>query len=134
MRQIYARKGFEGEDLERVVQLLTSREDVWLEVMLSEEHGLTEVQRSPKLAALATFAAFLICGFVPLAPFLFGLPASAVTATCMTGLVFLGIGAAKSKWSPQTWWASALETFIIGMTAAGIAYAVGVLLKNLVGG
>ena len=46
--------------------------------------------------------------------------------------VFLGIGAAKSRWSMQSWWASALETFIIGMSAAGIAYAIGLGLKALV--
>ncbi len=48
----------------------------------------------------------------------------------MTGAVFIGIGALKSKWSTARWWASALETFVIGMTAAGFAYVVGALLKN----
>lgn len=131
VRQIYARKGFAGKELERMVALVTEREDIWLEVMLSEEHGITEVQRSPKLAALATFIAFVICGFVPLVPFVMGLEASASAASVMTGLVFLGIGAMKSRWSTQQWWASALETFAIGMSAAGIAYAIGLGLRSL---
>ena len=50
----------------------------------------------------------------------------------MTGMVFLAIGAAKSLWSMQSWWVSALETFIIGMSAAGMAYGIGVGLKALV--
>lgn len=132
VRQIYARKGLEGEKLEHMVELVTSREDMWLEVMLSEEHGITEDLRSPMRAALATFAAFLICGFVPLIPFILGMQASATAATIMTGMVFLGIGAAKSRWSMQSWWMSAAETFIIGMSAAGIAYAIGVGLKLLI--
>lgn len=134
VRQIYELKGYSGAELDDMVALVTGREDVWLEVMLSEEHGLTEIQRSPMRAALATFAAFIICGFVPLLPFLFNLPVSAITATAMTGMVFLGIGAAKSRWSTQTWWGSALETFVIGMSAAGIAYVIGLLLRQVAGG
>lgn len=129
VRQIYERKGFSGEKLDRMVQLVTEKEDIWLEVMLSEEHGITEVQRSPMLAALATFAAFLICGAIPLLPFVFNIESSALLATIMTGIVFFAIGAAKSRWSTQRWIASALETFAIGMSAAGIAYIIGLALK-----
>lgn len=133
VRQIYARKGYKGEELERMVTLVTSRRDVWLEVMLAEEHGVAEVQRSPLLAALATFAAFLVCGAVPLLPFVLNLPFAGWLATSMSGLVFLFIGAAKSRWSTQSWWLSALETFAIGMAAAGIAFLVGLLLSGLTG-
>lgn len=133
IRQIYARKGFEGEELENMVKLVTENEEIWLEIMLTEEYGITQVQRSPFLAALATFAAFIVCGAVPLIPFMLGTTASATTASIMTGMVFLGIGAVKSLWSPQRWWVSALETFVIGMAAAGIAYAVGLGLRSLAG-
>lgn len=131
VRQIYERKGFSGKELDHMVELVTAREDIWLEVMLSEEHGLTEVQRSPILASLATFAAFVVCGAVPLAPFVLGLPASALLATFMTGLVFLLIGAVKSRWSTQHWVSSSLETFCIGMSAAGIAFLIGLALRAL---
>ena len=132
IRQIYKQKGFEGEDLEQIVELITAKEDIWLEVMLSEEYGLTEVQRSPMMAALATFVAFAICGAVPLIPFVFGFENSSIIASIMVGFVFLAIGAVKSRWSMQSWWASAIETFAIGMSAAGIAYAIGLALKALV--
>jgi len=134
VRQIYERKGFSGEELERMVQLVTEKEEIWLEVMLAEEHGITEVQRSPSLAALATFAAFIICGSIPLLPFVFGMNSSAIWATAMTGFVFLIIGAIKSRWSTQWWLISALETFAIGMSAAGIAYFIGLGLKSLATG
>jgi VIT1/CCC1 family predicted Fe2+/Mn2+ transporter len=51
----------------------------------------------------------------------------------MTGAVFFGIGALKSKWSTVKWWRSGLETFTIGMLAASFAYVVGALLKSWVG-
>lgn len=132
LRQIYKRKGFSGGQLEEIVALISSKPKVWIEVMLTEEHGVSEIQRSPILAGLATFTAFMICGIVPLVPFVLGMEASAQAASVMTGMVFLGIGAAKSRWSTQKWWASALETFFIGMSAAGLAYAVGVGLRALV--
>jgi len=132
IRQIYKQKGFEGKELEQIVELITAKEDMWLEVMLSEEYGLTEIQRSPMLAALATFVAFAICGSVPLIPFVFGFDNSSLIASIMVGFVFLAIGAVKSRWSMQSWWASAIETFAIGMSAAGIAYAIGLALKAFV--
>lgn len=134
LRQIYRAKGFEGEQLEEMVTLLSTHEDVWVNTMLSEEYGLSHVQRSPILAALATFIAFIICGAVPLVPFLLGLETSAMTAAYATGVVFFIIGAMKAKWSTQAWYYSGLETFVIGMGAAGMAYGIGVLLRGLANG
>jgi len=133
IRQIFKAKGYEGAALDEIVHLVTSNQDMWLEVMLSEEYGLSAVQRSPTRAAIATFMAFIVCGAVPLIPYLFGMPGSAAFATVMTGAVFLAIGAAKSLWSTASWYVSALETFFIGIAAAGLAYAVGYFLKAMVG-
>ena len=134
IRQIFAAKGFEGEDLTRAVEIITSHQERWIEVMVEEEYGAPKSNRSPLRAGAATFAAFLICGAVPLLPFVFGAGSNALlSAVIMTGAVFFGIGAMKSKWSTARWWTSALETFVIGMTAAGFAYAVGALLKGWIG-
>jgi len=134
LRQIYRAKGFEGDELESMVDLLSRHEDVWVETMLSEEYGLSSAQRSPAIAAWATFIAFLICGAVPLIPFILGMQASAVAAAYATGVVFFIIGAMKSNWSTQKWYYSGIETFIIGMGAAGMAYGIGVLLRGLANG
>ncbi len=134
IRQIFAAKGFEGDDLERAVEIITDSNERWVRVMLEEEHGAPKVERSALKAGLVTFAAFFVCGAVPLLPYLFGSGEGAfVAAIAMTGSVFLAIGALKSKWSMAPWWTSALETFAIGMAAAGFAYAVGALLKGWVG-
>ncbi|WDI31066.1 VIT1/CCC1 transporter family protein [Hyphococcus flavus] len=134
VRQIFAAKGFEGDDLERAVEIITESQERWVRVMLEEEHGAPKVERSAVKSGLITFAAFFICGAVPLVPFLFGgLSNALVVASVMTSAVFFGIGAVKSKWSTARWWWSGLETFAIGMTAAGVAYLVGALLKSWVG-
>ncbi len=135
VRQIFAAKGFEGDDLERAVEIITESHERWVRVMLEEEHGAPKVDRSPVKAGLVTFAAFFVCGAAPLAPFLFGGASHALAiATAMAGATFFGIGALKSKWSTAPWWRSGLETLGIGMIAAGVAYGVGALLKGLVGG
>ncbi len=133
IRQIFAAKGFEGEDLERAVDIITESHERWVQVMLEEEHGAPKTERSALKSGLVTFGAFFVCGAVPLLPFLFaGTQGALTTATVMTGLTFFGIGSLKSRWSTAPWWKSGFETFVIGMVAAGVAYGVGMALKGLV--
>ncbi len=131
IRQIYKAKGYHGAELETLVGIITSRRQTWIETMMQEEYGLSAAQRSPLKAALTTFAAFVVCGSLPLVPFVFGLPASAEITTFLTATAFFGIGSIKSRWSTQHWFWSGLETTAIGMAAAAIAWIVGYLLQGL---
>lgn len=130
IRQIFAGKGFDGQQLEEVVEVITARKETWIETMMVEEHGLSPVMRSPMRAAMATFAAFLICGLVPILPFAIGLEASVLASTVATGLTFFAIGSLRSRWSPSPWWRNGSETAAIGLLAAGVAYLVGDVLRN----
>ena len=132
VRQIYREKGFQGEELEKAVELITSDKDRWVKTMLTEEYGLPSEIRSPWTAAFATFAAFFVCGLVPLLPFLFGARSSFLMSCVMTGITFFLIGSFKSRWSTSSWLRSGLETLLVGALAAGLAYGAGVLLKGLV--
>ncbi len=138
IRQIFAAKGFVGEELERVVAVITADPERWVQTMLVEEHGLAPVQRSPWSAAGATFSAFAICGLVPLLPYL-AVPLTGgdgfLASVVMTGITFfaIGIGSAKAKWSLSPWWRSGVETLAIGLTAAALAFAVGWGLRQVVG-
>jgi len=132
IRQIFRGKGFEGPDLERAVDVITADTRRWVDTMLSEEYGLPKAVRSPLKAAASTFAAFMLCGLVPLLPFVVNAPSSFMLSTIMTGVVFFLIGSGKSRWSPTSWWRSGLETLAIGMGAAALAYVIGYGLKTLV--
>lgn len=132
MRQIFAGKGFPPDEVERLVALITRNENAWADTMLVEEYGVLPVPRSPSRAAASTFAAFVVCGLVPLGPIILGLPAAFSLATVLTGVTFAVIGAGKSLWSLAPWWRSAAETFLIGMGAAVVAYGVGATLEALI--
>ena len=131
VRQIYAEKGFAGAELERVVELITSDKERWVETMLTEEYGLPREIRSAWVAGAMTFAAFLICGLLPLLPFIFGAADSFLYSIVLTGAVFFLIGSVKSRWSTDSWWSSGLTTFLVGGAAATLAFFAGVILKNI---
>lgn len=131
VRQIFLNKGFTGEDLTRIVEFVTSDRTRWVQTMLREEYGLPLEVRSPWIAAVATFSAFVACGLVPLIPYLFGLNQPVTLSMIMTGGVFFAIGSVKSRWSPTSWWRSGLSTLAVGSIAAGLAYGIGVLLNHL---
>jgi vacuolar iron transporter family protein len=138
IRQIFAAKGFEGDELEGVVDVITSNRELWVDTMMTEELGLSPTSRSELRAALATFAAFVVVGFLPLTVFVYDLAAPGEVAhtlgwsAVMTAGAFAIVGAVKSRFVDQPWWRSALETLAVGCTAAALAYAAGALLQQLV--
>jgi VIT1/CCC1 family predicted Fe2+/Mn2+ transporter len=132
IRQIFAGKGFDGAELERIVDVITSDEERWAKTMAVEEYGLSPAVKSPVRAALSTSAAFVLCGLVPLVSYLAGYSLTACVVA--TGLVFFGIGAAKSRWSLAGWVRSGLEMLVIGMSAAGLSFGIGFALQALVHG
>lgn len=98
---IFTLKGFSGAELERIVDVISSDEDLWTRTMAVEEYGLSPTEKSPILAALNTSAAFVLCGLVPLVSYLIAY--SLAWCVVSTGLVFFVIGAAKSRWSLAGW-------------------------------
>jgi VIT1/CCC1 family predicted Fe2+/Mn2+ transporter len=135
IRQIFAAKGFEGQDLERVVEVITSDRELWTDTMMSEELGYGSTEPNEFRAALATLVAFLTVGFLPLVVFVYDLAAPGnvdnafAWSAVMTGIAFFAVGAMKSRFVDQTWWRSALETLTVGGLAAALAYAAGAFLQ-----
>ncbi len=132
VRQIFAAKGFRGADLDRAVDVITADRQRWIATMMAEEYGLPAQPRCPRRAALSTFAAFLLCGLVPLLPLVLGLANPFTVAIALTAAVFLAIGSIKSAWSVTPWWRSGVETMAIGLGAAGLAYAIGSGVEALI--
>jgi vacuolar iron transporter family protein len=133
IREILRVRGIPGNLLDQVVASITADRNLWVRMMLREEYGLPDAVRSPWRAAVLTFSAFLACGLVPLIPFVAGFKDAFWTACVVTGLMFVLIGALKSRWSTRPWWQSGLATLAIGGGAAAVAYAIGAWLRGLAG-
>ena len=138
IRQIYASKGFSGERLDDVVDTITSDEEQWINTMLTDEPGLQLTTPSSFKAAATTFVAFILIGLIPLLSFVLQLvtPISLQSAyawsAALTAIAFFLVGAAKSVFVEQKWYASGLETLVVGGTAAGLAYVVGAWLRQII--
>jgi vacuolar iron transporter family protein len=138
IRQIFAAKGFGGQDLERVVEVITADRELCADTMMSEELGFGAAVPNEFRAAVATFVAFLVVGFLPLLVYVYDLAtpgrvAHAFTwSAVMTGVAFVAIGALKSRFVDQSWWRSALETLLVGGLASILAYGAGALLERIV--
>jgi len=140
IREIFRQKGFEGELLDRVVEVITNNRTLWINTMLQEEWGLALDGPSPWKAGGVTFLAFTFMGLIPLLPFvafyvmaLEGIAAFAQSAM-LTAATFFGIGAMKSRYVLEKWSRSGLETLLMGGGAAVLAYLAGLLLQGLAGG
>ena len=133
IRQIFREKGFADADLERAVEIITANERRWVDTMITEEYGLALDGPRAGKAAATTFVAFVLVGFIPLAPFLFGVENAFTWSAVLTGVSFFAVGAWKSRFVLQGWLMAGLETLALGGGAAVLAYLTGAALKGLAG-
>ena len=130
IRQILTGSGFTGDEVDRIVTVITSDEALLAKIVTAKEYGLSSPTRSAPQAALSTFTGCTLCGLVPLITYLLadGLTVCIVaTASC-----FFLIGAIKARCSSAKWWRSGIDTFFIGMSVAALALGVGHTLRLLI--
>ena len=88
IENIYRAKGFEGEQLENIVEKITSNKDVWLKTMLTEELGLNlDILGSPLKGALVMFGSFLLGGILPILPY-FVVKAGIISSITAIGIAY----------------------------------------------
>jgi predicted membrane protein (TIGR00267 family) len=131
IQKIYEAKGFRGDLLERIVDTITTNKDVWVAVMMAEEHRLSPVDRRMALrSALIVGISALVGSLIPLAPFLV-LPVvpSMLAAIVLAAVTLFVVGAYKARMTVGHPGKSGLEMAVIGTLSALVGYAVGALLK-----
>ncbi|MCE9647272.1 MAG: VIT1/CCC1 transporter family protein [Chloroflexi bacterium] len=131
IRDIYQSKGFEGELLERIVETITANRDVWVAVMMAEEHQLAPIDRQSAIrAALLVGFSAVVGSLVPLFPFVFwSVSTSMWLSVLVTALMLFGIGAYKARVTVGKPLKSGFEMALIGTISALAGYLVGYLLK-----
>jgi vacuolar iron transporter family protein len=97
--------------------------------------NLPEEEARPLRHAGATFVAFAVAGALPLLPYVFpAIPADErfVSAVGVTLGALFGIGALRATVTDDRWWISGLEMLGLGVVVAGVAFASGVFIADLV--
>ncbi len=137
IREIYEAKGFKGDLLRQVVDVITSDEEVWVDTMMKEELEMVKDNRPPWKRGLVTFLAFNVMGFIPLAAYVMsGITGAGgaglfTTSSLFTAVALILIGFLKSAVTEQNPWRGMAETVLLGGAAATIAYFVGDILEKL---
>lgn len=136
VRQIYREKGFKGELLEKVVDVITADKDRWVDVMMKDELGMMKEEKSPVAMGAVTYLAFVVVGLVPLLvyvwDYLFGFKGNPFLWACiLTAGAFMVIGFLKTYVTETSRFKGILETLILGAIAASVAYLVGDVLEKM---
>ncbi|MHA6279819.1 VIT1/CCC1 transporter family protein [Salinimicrobium sp. CAU 1759] len=137
IREIYAAKGFKGELLEQVVEVITADKDVWVDTMMKEELEMVKSDKAPWKTAGMTFFSFVIVGSVPLLSYVLtgtgpSIQQDLFLYSCiLTGVALAIVGSLKSIVTEKNVIIGILETLLLGGLAAFLAYFVGDVLEKM---
>ncbi len=137
VEEIYKKKGFKGELLQQIVDVIVADKDRWVDVMMKDELSMTEPSRSPVKIGAVTYLSFITIGLIPLLiyvwDFMVDFPGNLfVWTSILTSLGFILIGFLKTYITQTTRWKGILETLLLGALAAVVAYFVGDILEGLI--
>jgi len=131
IRDIYRKKGFEGETLDKIVDVITSNPDVWVNVMMSEEFQMSPPKKAKTFnsAMLVGFSA-LVGSLIPLFPFFFlSINISIWLSIVTAALTLFVVGVYKARVTVGKPIRSGMEMAVIGTVSALAGYVVGIIFK-----
>ena len=131
IRDIYRKKGFEGETLDQIVEVITSNPDVWVNVMMSEELQLTPPEKSKAVrSAIIVGLSALLGSLIPLFPFFFwSVGPSIWISIVVAALTLFIVGVYKARVTVGKPFRSGVQMAVIGTVSALAGYAVGLIFK-----
>jgi len=141
MIELYEKKGMQVEHAKELVAALLKHEDIFIDTMMVEELGIVppDPSDSPAKSGLVTATSFIVCGIIPLIPFIIG---SAVhtqfevlfgVSCALVGVVMFGLGAVTSIFTILPWWKGGLYMLVIGALGAIASYLIGWGIGEAVG-
>jgi VIT1/CCC1 family predicted Fe2+/Mn2+ transporter len=132
VRAMFEAKGFEGELLDRAVETVCSNRDIWVAMMMSEEHALADVDRRASLRSSAVVGgSSLVASTAPVFPFFLSRVPLAITISIAVAVVLLlALGAFKARLTSGSPSRSAISLAAIGLASALGGYVVGALFAS----
>ena len=138
IEEIYKLKGFEGEELKKVVDKVISNKEVWLKTMLTEELGLNlEILGNPLKGALVMFGSFLLGGILPILPYFVvkaGLMSSITAIVIAIAISLVSsfiVGAIKARMAQMNLIKGGIEMAGLGTGIALVGYGIGAELARV---
>ncbi len=126
VEDIFRAKGFRGRLLDKVVGKVISDKSVWLDVMMHDELGFPEKFEDPKKLGMLMLITSLIGGAIPIVPYLFFQPSTAVVLTvAFTAISLFAVGAAKTVVTKGSWLKGGTEMMLVGMLVSFVGFALG---------
>jgi len=148
MIELYSKKeGISEADAKQIVDIISRNQQTFVDIMMVEELGLMppSPDDSPWKNGLVTFIAFIVCGSIPLIPYIVDVAvngsaslaiadATFGASIALTAATMFMLGAVTSKFTPQHWTVAGGFQLLVGSFAAGSTFLVAYLLRLAVGG
>lgn len=128
--EILADQGLTQEDAKTMTAIMERNPEFMADFMMTYEIGMTDPSEdSPALNGLATFAAFLVFGIVPLIPYfiLDPLPSTFTVSVWATFGALVALGLIRWRVTNETVVRCVGETVLVGGICAVVAFAVGLM-------
>jgi len=142
MIAIYEKKGMQLEHAKQLVAALVKHKEIFIDTMMVEELGIMppDPDDSPAKQGCVTFIAFIVCGIIPLIPFMIGAGIEDEkfwvlfgVSCALVGVVMFGLGAITSIFTILSWYKGGLYMFFVGALGAVASYLIGWGVGNIVG-
>lgn len=135
---VYQKQGYSEEDARTLVAIHSKNKERWVRTMMVNELGMLRSETNPINNGVATLAAFVVAGSVPLLVFFLGfvveIPSNVAVwvSVVLSALALFALGAAKVFVTGRNAIRSGLEMLLVGGTAAVVAYFIGFLLEGII--
>jgi predicted membrane protein (TIGR00267 family) len=129
--EIYEAKGFKGEALDKIVDIITSDKELWANEMMQGELHFQEID-TKKLIESSFLVGFstVVGSVIPVIPYFVFQPNNAlILSLVISAIVLFGVGVYKAKTYVGNWWKSGLQMLLIGMGAAIIGFIIGKIFR-----
>jgi VIT1/CCC1 family predicted Fe2+/Mn2+ transporter len=138
VRAIFRDWGFEGQELEDIVDRIIAKPRAWLEFMMAYELRLAPVERrQARRSALLVATSALVGSLIPLAPFLVlqgNLLVATTASLAVSSVALFLVGWYRARSTVGRPGRSGLQMVLIGLAAALAGFAIGHLIGALPGG
>jgi len=134
IREIFAKLGFQKDEVEMIVRRVTSDKDLWVRFMMREELGILEESfDNPVTVGLLMAGAFVVGAVAPLLPYMMMenvlMALKVAVAVSLVALFIIGVG--KTVLTKQPWLRSGAEVMLLGSLAAGVGFVIGKIVATI---